>query len=62
MESDDKCYSFLQNRRIETFLTSHAVDIGIEKPIKQEHFAVSPAIEKLLFAEVDRMLAATVIS
>lgn len=31
------------------------------KPIKQRHFSVSPAIEKLLYAEIDRMLALVVI-
>jgi len=35
---------------------SHFIDIGDAKPVKQRHFPVSPALEKLLYAEVDRIL------
>ncbi|KAH8295523.1 hypothetical protein KR054_004614, partial [Drosophila jambulina] len=44
-----------------TTLISHEIDVGDAKPVKQRHFPVSPAVEKLLYAEVDRMLAMGVI-
>lgn len=39
-----------------TTLMQHNIDVGDTKPIKQRHYPVSPAVEKKLFAEVDRML------
>ncbi|KAH8325114.1 hypothetical protein KR074_002522, partial [Drosophila pseudoananassae] len=39
-----------------TGLIAHSIDVGDAKPIKQWNFPVSPAVEKLLYAEVDRML------
>ncbi|KAH8357521.1 hypothetical protein KR084_012071, partial [Drosophila pseudotakahashii] len=44
-----------------TTLISHEIDIGEAKPIKQRHFPVSPAVEKLLYKEIDRMLEMGVI-
>ncbi|KAH8318247.1 hypothetical protein KR059_000694, partial [Drosophila kikkawai] len=44
-----------------TNLLSHEIDVGEAKPIKQRHFPVSPAVEKLLYAEIDRMLEMEVI-
>lgn len=44
-----------------TSLISHSIDVGESKPIKQRFYPVSPAVEKLMFAEVDRMLALGVI-
>nr|XP_041633555.1 uncharacterized protein LOC121503304 [Drosophila kikkawai] len=44
-----------------TSMLSHAIDVGDAKPVKQRHFPVSPAVEKLLYAEVDRMLKLGVI-
>ncbi|XP_065365428.1 uncharacterized protein LOC135958451 [Calliphora vicina] len=44
-----------------TTLVSHTIDTAENKPIKQRYFAVSPAIEQLLFAEIDRMLQLGVI-
>lgn len=44
-----------------TSLVTHVIDVGSSKPIKQRFFAVSPAIEKMLFEEIDRMLALGVI-
>jgi len=44
-----------------TSLISHLIDIGDARPVKQRHFSVSPAVEKLLYAEVDRMLKLGVI-
>lgn len=39
-----------------TGVISHLVDVGMARPIKQRHFPVSPAMEKLIYAELDRML------
>ena len=44
-----------------TSILSHSIDIGEAKPVKQRHFPVSPAVEKLLYAEIDRMLKMGVI-
>ncbi|KAH8318292.1 hypothetical protein KR074_002161, partial [Drosophila pseudoananassae] len=44
-----------------TSLISHSIDVGEAKPIKQRHYAVSPAIEKLMYDELDRMLELGVI-
>lgn len=39
-----------------TSLIEHEIDVGENKPIKQRHYPVSPAVEKLIFKEIDRML------
>jgi len=39
-----------------TTLISQLIDTREAKPVKQRHFPVSPAIEKLLYAEIERML------
>lgn len=44
-----------------TSLIHHSIDVGDAKPIKQRYYPVSPAVEKLMFAEVDRMLEQGVI-
>lgn len=44
-----------------TSILSHVMDIGDANPVKQRHFPVSPAVEKLLYAEIDRMLKLGVI-
>ena len=44
-----------------TSLVTHVIDTGEHKPIRQRHFAISPAIEMLLFEEIDRMLSLGVI-
>lgn len=44
-----------------TSLISHTTDTSDSEPIKNRHFAVSTAVEKLLIAEIDRMLALEVI-
>lgn len=44
-----------------TSLVTHTIDTGESKPIKQRHFAVSPAVEQMLFSEIDRMLELGVI-
>lgn len=45
-----------------TSLLEHSIEISKDsKPVKQRYFSVSPAIEKLIHAEVDNMLAMDVI-
>lgn len=44
-----------------TSLLKHTIDVGEVQPIKQRHYAVSPAVERKMFAEVDRMLELGVI-
>jgi len=39
----------------------HDIDIGEAKPVKQRYYPVSPAVEKLLYTEIDRMLSLGVI-
>lgn len=44
-----------------TKLIRHEIDVGETKPIKQRFYQVSPTVEKLMFAELDRMLELGVI-
>lgn len=44
-----------------TTLIKHIIDVGETRPIKQRHYAVSPAIERKMFAEIDRMVELGVI-
>lgn len=44
-----------------TSLIQHEIDVGEAKPIKQRFYPVSPAVEKLMYDEIDRMLALGVI-
>ncbi|XP_036346299.1 uncharacterized protein K02A2.6-like, partial [Rhagoletis pomonella] len=44
-----------------TGLIQHHIDVGGAKPIKQRYYPVSPAVEKLMFDEVDRMMKLGVI-
>ncbi|KAH8280002.1 hypothetical protein KR054_004843, partial [Drosophila jambulina] len=53
--------SFSQEGLGKTNLISHSIDVGTAKPIKQRHFPVSPAVEKAMYAEIDRMLQLGVI-
>lgn len=39
-----------------TSLIKHSIDVGGAAPIKQRFYPVSPAVEKLMFAEIYRML------
>lgn len=39
-----------------TSLITHDIDVGDAKPVKQRFYPVSPAVEKLMYKEVDRML------
>lgn len=44
-----------------TNLIKHHIDVGDSTPIKQRFYPVSPAVEKLMFQEIDRMLSLGVI-
>lgn len=44
-----------------TSLIKHEIDIGGAKPTKQHFYVVSPAVENLIFTEIDRMLKLGVI-
>ncbi|KAH8406928.1 hypothetical protein KR222_007158, partial [Zaprionus bogoriensis] len=53
--------SFTQEGLGKTNLITHSIDVGKAKPVKQRHFPVSPAVEKSMYAEIDRMLKLGVI-
>lgn len=53
--------SFAEKGLGKTTLIEHEIDTGSAKPIKQRHYAVSPAIEQLMYTELDRMLSLGVI-
>lgn len=38
-------------------LIKHRIDVGTARPVKQRFYPVSPAVEQLMYAEVDRMLS-----
>lgn len=44
-----------------TVILSHSINTTDSKPIKQRHYPVSPAVEKEMYNELDRMLALGVI-
>jgi len=44
-----------------TSLLEHHIDVGDAKPIKQRFYPVSPAVEKLMYSEIDRMIELGVI-
>lgn len=44
-----------------TSIIKHKIDVGNATPTKQRYYAVSPAVEKRMFDEVDRMLELGVI-
>lgn len=39
-----------------TSLIKHQIDVGSATPIKQRHYPVSPAVQAVMYAELDRML------
>jgi len=41
-----------------THLIEHHIDTGISRPVKQRHWPVSPAKEKVMFSEIENMLVA----
>lgn len=44
-----------------TTLLQHSINVNNSKPIKQRHYPVSPAIQDLMYAELDRMVSLGVI-
>lgn len=44
-----------------TSLIKHEIDVSDAKPIKQRFYPVSPAVEQLMYQEIDRMLSLGVI-
>lgn len=44
-----------------TNLAVHHIDVGNASPVKQRHHSVSPAVQKDLYTEIDRMLSLGVI-
>lgn len=44
-----------------TCLEIHTIDTGNAVPFKERHYPVSPAVQKLMYAELDRMLSLGVI-
>jgi len=44
-----------------THLIEHHIDVGSSLPVKQKHWSVSPAKEKVMFSEIENMLAMDVI-
>ena len=44
-----------------TDIEEHVIDTGDAPPIKQRHYPVSPAVQKAMYAELDRMLEMGVI-
>lgn len=45
----------------QTKLITHTIDTGTADPIKQRHYPYSPAMQNLIYGELDRMLANDVI-
>jgi len=56
-----KCPSFAISGLGKTNLISHSIDVGDAKPVKQRHFSVSPAVEKLLYAESESACSSPVV-
>lgn len=44
-----------------TNLIEHKIDTGSSEPVKQRHYPYSPAVQKLVFEEINRMLSMGVI-
>lgn len=53
--------SFAKEGLGRTTYLKHHIDIGDAKPVKQRFYPVSPAVENLMYKEVDRMLSLGVI-
>lgn len=53
--------SFAKKGLGRTTVLSHSIDVADAIPIKQRHFPVSPAIERIMYEELDRMLELDVI-
>lgn len=62
LQSAISCFPKFEEHGLgKTTLVEHAIDVGYAKPIKQRHFPMSPAVEKLMCEEIDTMLALGVI-
>lgn len=44
-----------------TTLVEHRINTGLSEPVKQRHYPYSPAVQKLVFDEVNRMLSLGVV-
>lgn len=44
-----------------TTLLLHSIDTGDAQPVKQRHYPISPAVQKVVFTEIDRMISLGVI-
>lgn len=53
--------NFLKQGLGRTTLITHDIDVGDAKPVKQRFYPVSPAVEKLMYTEIDRMISLGVI-
>lgn len=53
--------SFAKQGLGKTSLLEHAIEVGDATPVKQRFYPVPPAVEKLMFEEIDRMLELRVI-
>lgn len=53
--------SFAKQGLGRTSYLEHNIDIGDSKPVKQRFYPVSPAVEHLMYKEIDRMLSLGVI-
>lgn len=53
--------SFVSKELGETSLETHNIDTGDAVPVKERHYPVSPAFQKLMYEELDRMLSLLVI-
>ena len=57
----DKFKCFSKHCLGKTHLEVHSIDTGDSVPIKQKHYPVSPPVQELMYAELDRMLGLGVI-
>jgi len=53
--------NYKRDRLGKTRVISHAIDTCITRPVKQRHWPVSPAIGKIIFFGIDRMLGLDII-
>lgn len=62
LEKVVKIFPSFENKGLgKTTLVEHTIEVGDAKPIKQRYFPVSPAIQRLMCEEIDRMLSMGVI-
>jgi transposase InsO family protein len=55
-------YEELGNQKLgRTTLITHSIDTGDAKPVKQRHYALSPAMQEHMNAELDKMLSLGVV-